>query len=268
VAQVLHKLGPVAAKRFVVCNCSAVPETLWESEFFGHVRGAFTGAQQDKVGLFEYADGGTLFLDEVGEIPLGLQAKLLRALQNREIQRVGSPQTRAIDVRVVAATNRDLRQMVAQKQFREDLYYRLAVVELQLPALAERIEDLPLLQRHFIDIFSKQYNREFRGITRRAQHLLARHSWPGNVRELENVLGNACMLAESDVIDVGDLPASIRESRHEGPPSLVSMEEMQRRHAANVLEQVEGNKARAAEILGISRGTLYSILGKAKADAD
>ena len=169
VARALHRLSPAASGRFVVLNCSAVVETLFESELFGHVRGSFTGATQDKTGLFEHAHGGTLFLDEIGDMPLATQAKLLRVLQNQEVQRVGSLTARKVDVRVIAATNHDLRAAIAEKRFREDLYYRLSMVEIQVPRLAERKEDLPLLERHFIARFAAQYGKEIRGLTHRAQ---------------------------------------------------------------------------------------------------
>ena len=266
-ARALHRFSPGASKPFAVCNCSAIVDTLFESELFGYVRGAFTGATQDKIGLFEFANGGTVFLDEIGELPLGAQAKLLRVLQNQEVQRVGSPATKKIDVRVVAATNRDLRTMVAEKRFRDDLYYRLAMVEITLPRLADRKEDLPLLQRHFLERFAAQYNKDISVITRRGQALLARYHWPGNVRELENVIGSACMLAQGPAIDINDLPEHIRT----GPASdsddedMVSLEAVEHRHVLRVLAAVDGNKNRAAEILGVSRATLYSILGKISA---
>lgn len=262
-ARALHRFSPGASKPFAVCNCSAIVDTLFESELFGYVRGAFTGATQDKIGLFEFANGGTVFLDEIGELPLGAQAKLLRVLQNQEVQRVGSPVPRKIDVRVVAATNRDLRAMVAEKRFRDDLYYRLAMVEVTLPRLADRKEDLPLLQRHFVERFAAQYNKEISGITRRGQALLARYHWPGNVRELENVIGSACMLAQGPAIDINDLPEHIRTGTAPDPDDdLVSLEAVEHRHVLRVLAAVEGNKNRAAEILGISRATLYNILAK------
>jgi DNA-binding NtrC family response regulator len=262
-ARALHHFSPGASKPFAVCNCSAIVDTLFESELFGYVRGAFTGATQDKIGLFEFANGGTVFLDEIGELPLGAQAKLLRVLQNQEVQRVGSPATRKIDVRVVAATNRDLRAMVAEKRFRDDLYYRLAMVEITLPRLADRKEDLPLLQRHFLERFAAQYSKEISGITRRGQALLARYHWPGNVRELENVIGSACMLAQGSAIDINDFPEHIRTGTAPDPDDdLVSLETVEHRHVMRVLAAVAGNKNRAAEILGISRATLYNILGK------
>jgi DNA-binding NtrC family response regulator len=265
VARALHNLSPVRSHRFVVCNCSAIVDTLLESELFGHVRGSFTGANQDKVGVFEYANGGTVFLDEIGELPLEAQAKLLRVLQNQEVQRVGSPAPRAVDVRVVAATNRELRQMVDEGGFRKDLFYRLTMVELKLPRLADRKEDLMLLQRHFVGKFAAEYNKEIAGISRRAQIALNRHTWPGNVRELENVIGNACMMVEGNVIDLADLPELIQcapERGSGGDDDLLSFEELQRRHLLRVLEKVGGNKARAADILKVSRTTIYEMLSK------
>src|SRR5580765_6084057 len=205
VAQALYHLSLVKGK-FVVLNCSAVVETLFESELFGHVKGAFTGADRDKMGLFEHASGGTIFLDEIGDMPLTTQAKLLRVLQNQEVQRVGSLTSQKVDVRVVAATNKDLRRAISDKQFREELYFRLAMVEIHTPPLAERMDDLPLLVRHFVKRFSQQYQKNVRGLTQRAQITLGRHSWPGNVRELENVIGHGCMMTITDMIDVTDLP--------------------------------------------------------------
>ena len=265
VAKALHRLSPCANGPFVVCNATAIVETLFESELFGYVKGAFTGATQDRAGLFEFAHGGTLFLDEIGELPLGAQAKLLRVLQNQEVQRVGSPAARKVDVRVVAATNRDLRAMVANKQFRDDLYYRLSMVEVRLPRLVVRKEDLPLLERHFIEAFAARYKKPVRGITRRAQALLARYSWPGNVRELENILGYACMMADREAIDVRDFPERLRVQAADGQGAdegMMTIEELSHRHARRVLEQVGGNRVRAAEILGISRATLYRLLPK------
>jgi DNA-binding NtrC family response regulator len=265
VAHALHRLSPVSDKTFAVCNCSALVETLFESELFGHVRGAFTGATQDKVGLFEYANQGTVFLDEIGDMPLPGQAKLLRVLQNQEVQRVGSPALRKVDVRFIAATNKDLRALVREHTFREDLYYRLSMVEITLPTLVDRKEDLPLLQRYFIEKFATQYNKPVRGMTRRAQALLGRHDWPGNVRELENVIGKACMMVEGNVVDLRDLPPYLRMARvpvRAFDDNLLSMEEVQERHLVRVLERVGGDKTRAAEVLGISRSTLYSILSR------
>jgi len=266
VAAALHKLSPMSRGPFVFCNSTAIVETLFESELFGYVKGAFTGAVQDRAGLFEFASGGTLFMDEIGELPLAAQSKLLRVLQNQEVQRVGSPAARKVDVRVVAATNRDLHQMVVQKQFRDDLYYRLSMVEIQLPRLVTRKEDLPLLERHFIESFAAKYKKSVRGITRRAQALLARYSWPGNVRELENILGYACMMADREVVDIRDFPERLRTqatTEHATPDeSMLPLDELDRRHARKVMDRVGGNRVRAAGILGISRATLYRLLPK------
>jgi DNA-binding NtrC family response regulator len=273
VARALHKLSPVSSGRFVVVNCSAVVETLFESELFGHVKGAFTGATHDKTGLFEHAHGGTLFLDEIGDIPLATQAKLLRALQNQEIQRVGSLTPRKVDVRIIAATNRDLQAAIAARHFREDLYYRLSMVNLNVPDLNQRKEDLPLLVRHFIEKFAAQYQKAIRGMTPRAHILLARHSWPGNVRELENVIGHACMMVIADIIDVADLPEYLHASvtAREQPPAvpagrphteahLEALEEHERALVARALAAAGGNQSQAARLLRIGRDALrYKI---------
>ena len=269
VAQALHKLSPASRGKYVVCNCSALVETLLESELFGHVRGAFTGATQDKPGLFEHADGGTILLDEIGELSLPAQAKLLRVLQNREVQRVGSLNAFRIDVRVIAATHRDLKAMVREGRFREDLYYRLAIVEISLPNLASRREDLPLLQRYFTEKIAVDYKKTITGLTRRAQTRMAAYPWPGNIRELESVIGTACMMAQGSLVDINDLPESLRSPMsHEPSPdeTFLPLDELQRRHILRVLQAVGGHKARAAEILGIGRATIYQILAKMKVD--
>ena len=269
VARALHARSGVKGQ-YVVLNCSAVVETLFESELFGHVRGAFTGADRDKPGLFEAASEGTLFLDEIGDMPLATQAKLLRALQNQEIQRVGSLQTRKVNVRVIAATHRNLRQAVGDRLFREDLYYRLAMVEIPVPSLAERREDLPLLIQHFVERFAQQYGKPVRGVSPRAHMVLERHSWPGNVRELENAIGHAAMMAEDDAIDVADLPASLLNEA--SPPSGdsasglkapqpataedASLAEHERQLVVAALEKAQGNQSQAARALGIGRDAL------------
>ncbi len=267
VARALHTYSPVNSKPFIVCNCAAIVETLFESELFGYVRGAFTGAMQDRAGFFEAANGGTLFMDEIGEIPLHLQSKLLRVLQNNEVQRVGSHALRKVDTRVVAATNRDLREMANKKLFREDLFFRLSMLEIKLPTLVERKEDLPLLQKFFLDQFAIQLGSRVKGLTRRAQSVLSRYFWPGNIRELQNVIGHGCMMAAGDLIDLPDLPEYLhsRESAREGQ-GLLTLEEVEKRHVHSVLTQVGGNKQEAAEILGISRATIYRILSQ-KEDA-
>ncbi len=269
VARALRHLSPVPDAPFAICNCSAIVETLIESELFGYARGAFTGANQDKIGVFEFADGGIVFLDEIGELSLGAQGKLLRVLQNNEIQRIGSPALRTVSVRVIAATNRNLRTLVAEGKFREDLYYRLAMAEISLPRLIDRREDLPLLQRHFVEKFAAQYNKPVTGITRRAQNRMSIYPWPGNVRELENVIGNACMMVDRPVIDVADLPDRVQGKSADLPAAdecLTSLEEIQRRHVMRVLEHVGGNKSQAAEILGISRATVYQLISQNKGE--
>jgi len=269
VAKALHRLCAASEGPFVAMNCSSISETLAESELFGHVKGAFTGADQNKIGLFEYADGGTAVLDEIGEMPLPMQAKLLRVLQNQEFQRVGSPAPRKVNVRVVAATNRDLPAMVSRGKFREDLYFRLCMVELRIPSLAERLEDLPLLERHFLRHFAGEYKKPISGLTRRAQTVLARYPWPGNVRELQNVIGHACMMSESEFIDIRDLPDNLRVPKPASSldtDSLLSIRQLERLHARRVLGRVGGNKVKAAEILGISRTHLYQLLEKDSED--
>src|SRR5579864_8811803 len=267
VARALHSLRGASPGRFVACNCSALVESLVESELFGYVKGAFTGAVQDRPGLFENADGGIIFLDEIGDLSPGAQAKLLRVLQDHHVRRVGSSVSRNVDVRVIAATNRDLRKMVRDGQFREDLYYRLAVVEIALPPLANRREDLPLLERYFVERFATEYKKPISGLTRRAQGVMATYPWPGNVRELENVIENACMMVDGKFIDTNDLPERLRTASTEDSvidEGLLSLDEVQRRHVMRVLERVGGNKARAAEILGLGRATIYQILSRMK----
>jgi DNA-binding NtrC family response regulator len=268
VARALHRLSPVASGSFVVLNCSAIVETLFESELFGHVKGSFTGATHDKPGLFEYAHRGTLFLDEIGDMPPGTQAKLLRVLQNQEVQRVGSLSTRKVDVRVIAATNRDLRGAVAEKRFREDLYYRLSMVEIQTPRLAERKEDLPLLQRHFVARFAAQYGKQIRGLTHRAQIRLSQHAWPGNVRELENVIGHAAIMSTTDMLDAQDLPAYLHAPLERAGPAAVpagrTLAEVERAHIIRVLGETGGLVTAAAKHLGLPRTTLNALMRKLK----
>jgi DNA-binding NtrC family response regulator len=272
-ARALHQLSPVSGGRYVVCNCSAVVETLFESELFGYVKGAFTGANQDKMGLFEYAHNGTLFLDEIGDMPMNTQAKLLRVLQNQEVQRVGSLSPRKVDARVIAATNHDLKALISQSRFREDLYYRLSMVEIRTPRLAERKEDLALLEHYFIRKFAEQYQKTIQGLTQRAQIVLARYSWPGNVRELENVLGSACMMVMSEMIDVADLPENMRPHGLDTPvaaaPGIgaetdkdLSLEEQERLLLISALERSGGNQSQAARLLRISRDRMRYKMSK------
>ncbi|HKS65954.1 MAG TPA: sigma-54 dependent transcriptional regulator [Candidatus Acidoferrales bacterium] len=268
VARALHQLSPVSQERFAVCNCSALVDTLLESQLFGHVRGSFTGASDTRPGLFEYANNGTVFLDEIGETSLQMQAKLLRVIQNREIQRVGSPEIRKVDVRLIAATNRDLRAEVEANRFREDLFYRLSSIEIRVPGLSDRPEDVPVLVQHFLKKYAQMYGKTFRGLSRRAQIVLLQHDWPGNVRELENVISSAAITASAEFIDVSDLPQHLQRPRRR-PQGLeenwrpLPMEEVRRMHIQRVLDACHGNRVRAAQILGIGRTSLYRFLKRA-----
>ena len=258
VAQALHKLSG-SKGRFVVLNCSAVMETLFESEMFGHVRGAFTGADRDKTGLFELAHGGTLFLDEIGDMPLATQAKLLRAIQNQEILPVGSITPKRVNVRVVGATHRDLRSAVREGRFREDLFYRLSMVELKVPPLTQRPGDVTLLARHLTRRFAEEYGKQIDGITPRALVALETYTWPGNVRELEHVIGHASMLTEGHQIDVRDLPEhvlTVHSSSAEKGASALSLEDQERRSVEEALANCAGNQSEAARSLGIGRDAL------------
>jgi len=244
-------------------------DTLLESQLFGHMRGSFTGATDTRPGLFEFANNGTVFLDEVGDTSLPMQAKLLRVIQNREIQRVGSPEVRQINVRLIAATNRDLRAEVLAGRFREDLYYRLCSIQLRLPSLSERLEDIPLLVQFFLKKYNDAYGKNISGLTRRAQAVLLQHAWAGNVRELENVISSACITAGGDFIDLPDLPEGLQ---HRGPRTSdgdgwrpLSLEEMRKVHIRRILDMCQGNRLRAAQVLGIGRTSLYRYL---KEDAE
>ncbi|HEX4567787.1 MAG TPA: sigma-54 dependent transcriptional regulator, partial [Vicinamibacterales bacterium] len=272
VARALHHLGPRRERRFVTVNCSAVVETLFESELFGHVRGAFTGATDNKSGLFELADGGTLFLDEIGELPLTLQAKLLRVLELGEVHRVGSLDPRKVSVHVVAATNRDLRAEVVAGRFRSDLYYRLNIVEVALPPLRERREDIPYLTAAFVGETSERLQKSLLGLTPGAERLLAMASWDGNVRELRNVIERACILADGDFITERELSVSMPLSRPlaQTPLALPATQEdaasadllvtVEREHIQRALMRARGNKKAAARMLGLSRRALYRRL--------
>ena len=264
VARALHELGPRRQKKLVTVNCSAVVETLFESELFGHVRGAFTGATADKTGVFESANGGTVFLDEAGELPAGAQAKLLRTLENGELQRVGSVELRKVDVRVIAATNRRLEAEISAGRFRSDLYYRLNVVEIAVPPLRERSGDVPFLTAAFVKQFAKEFSKPITGITEAAEERLVQWQWPGNVRELRNVIERACLLCEGHLLTEGDLARSLNErpaalmtvdDEPVGPPPTADA-------VRNALEGTGGNKSLAARRLGISRRALYRLIDK------
>jgi two-component system response regulator AtoC len=266
VARAIHTASPRASGPFVAVDCGAIAEGVLESELFGHTRGAFTGAQAARRGLFEEAHHGTLFLDEIGDVGPNLQARLLRALQEGTIRRVGANDPINVDVRIVAATNRDMDAAVKQGTFRADLYYRLHVVSIRIPPLRERREDIPLLAEHFAQ---KHGRAEGSAISPEARELLVAYDWPGNVRELENAVARALALNPSGVVIPEDLPDAIRLAQAEPAPVSLpppgdwpTLAELERRYASQVLGETGGNKTRAAEILGIDRKTLYRILGE------
>ena len=263
IAQAVHQASPRAPRPFVAVNCGAVPEALLESELFGHVRGAFTGAIASKLGLFEEAHGGTLFLDEVGEMPAALQVKLLRVLQSGEFRRLGATQALTTDVRVLAATNRDLVEMVRQGMFRDDLFYRLNVIRVVVPPLRERREDIPALAEHFLARSAGKLNRELR-LSAEAVERLLRYPWPGNVRELENAIESATILARGATVSPDDLPPHVAAGLELGPspalPRQITLAEAERIHILQTLERFGGNHSSAAEALGIGRTTLWRKL--------
>ena len=265
VATAVHLQSRRAHRAFVTVNCAAIPESLFESELFGHTRGAFTGAVSDRVGLLKQADGGTVFLDEVAEMPIAVQPKLLRALQNGEVRRVGDTESVRLDVRVIAATNRDLKRSLEQGRLREDLYYRLSVFQIELPPLRERREDIPLLANFFRDRYARRLHKRVQRFSDRAQYYLLHYDYPGNVRELENAIERAVTLAEGGEITHFDLPPTMREVSvpllREGnafPYSeTMTISQLEAEHIRRVLLHYSGNTTKAAKSLGISRSTLW-----------
>jgi two-component system response regulator HydG len=267
VARAIHANSPRRERRFVAVNCAALSEGLIESELFGHVKGAFTGAVAAKEGRIVYADGGTLFLDEVGDMPLATQAKLLRVLETREVQPVGGNTLQRVDIRLVAATNRDLRRMVREGTFREDLLFRLQVVAVELPPLRQRAGDVPLLVEHFLVELAAQHGRAVRGIAPEARAALVRYEWPGNVRELRNVVENMVLLARGDVLELEDVPEGVREGAAESHARADgyrlagrSLSDVERDLIEANLELAGGNREKAARILGMGERTLYRKL--------
>ena len=269
VARAIHRQSLRRDQPFVAVNLAAIPDTLLESELFGHEKGAFTGAHARKAGKFELAHGGTLFLDEVGSLRIDLQAKLLRALQEREVERLGGVRTTPVDVRVIAATNIDLKQAVRARTFREDLFYRLNVVPLSVPPLRDRKEDIALLVEHFVKKYSREFKKDVRGVSQGALPALEAYDWPGNVRELENVIERSVALATRPVILLEDLPLDLAmhepgQSRSVGEPSPLSLKEARERfeqaYVLRALEREDWNQSRTARVLGVHRNTLIARL--------
>ena len=265
VARAVHYNSIRASSLFLPVNCAALTESLLESELFGYVKGSFTGAVKDKRGLFEAAEGGTVFLDEIGDISPGLQQVLLRVLEDGEIQPVGSTERRKVDVRIIAATNRDLEELISQDRFREDLYYRLAVITIQLPALRQRREDIALLAHHFLRKHVNENRKSIRGISREVLTLLENYEWPGNIRELDNTMERATLLESGDEISTESLPLKIREyspgtNHEEKRGDQKTLEEVGRAHVIEVLKKTGGNKTSASEILGINRTSLWRMM--------
>jgi len=268
VARAIHYNSARSEKPFLPVNCAALTESLLESELFGYVKGAFTGAVKDKQGVFETADGGTVFLDEIGDISPRLQQVLLRVLENGEIQPVGSTTRKKVDVRVVAATNRNLEELMRSSAFRADLYYRLNVISIRLPSLAERKEDIAALASHFLRKYSAENNKPITGITKEALRMLEAYDWPGNVRELENVIERATLLEIASEITPESLPEKVRTSL-DSPPAvfdedLKTLEEVGKAYIIKVLEKTGGNKAKASDILGINRTSLWRMIQRLK----
>jgi len=271
VARAIHNLSPRREKPFVALNCSAIPATLIESELFGYERGAFTGAEQRRLGNFELAHNGTLFLDEIGELPLELQAKFLRVLEERRFRRLGGRSEVEVDVRVICATNRDLKEEIRRGRFREDLYFRLHVFTVVLPPLKERREDVPLLVHHFIEKYNAETGKHVQGFTPSALGVLQGYAWPGNIRELRNTVERAMILVDGEIIGEEHLPPDIQGTRPEGAtlrvPLGIPIEKVEKEYILASLQRNGGNKARTAETLGISEKTLYNKLNRYAAEA-
>ncbi|MGB9812765.1 MAG: sigma-54-dependent transcriptional regulator [Thermovenabulum sp.] len=267
-AKMIHESSERRTKPFIPINCSAIPANLFESELFGHEKNAFTGASERKKGLIELADGGTLFLDEVGELPLELQAKLLRFLEEKAIRRVGGLNYIPVDVRIISATNRNLKEEIERGNFRRDLYYRLCVVNFKIPPLRERKEDILLISEHFLKVFNTQFNKNIKGFTEKAKEILLNYSWPGNVRELRNIIERAVIIARGEYITEKELPLEMRGSVDDivlekyPKTDVIPLEELEKYHIKLALEKTGGNISKAAKLLGISRFALQRRMKK------
>jgi len=261
-ARILHYNSPRADRPFVEANCAVYSEGILHSELFGHEKGAFTGAVKQKKGRFELADGGTVFLDEIGDLTPSTQLMLLRFLQERRFERVGGEETIEVDVRVIAATNKNLQEGMERGSFRNDLFYRLNVIPIHIPPLRERVEDIPILGMEFFEQVSKKIGKSMRGFSTDAMDLMTRYSWPGNVRELENVIERTVILAKSDLIEVSDLPPNLKDAATDGSEVKLSLHENERLYILKTLAECNWNKKLAASVLGINRSSLYSKLKK------
>jgi len=269
IARAIHNLSPRKSKNLLTCDCTAIPETLFESELFGYMKGAFTGADRQKDGLFKDADGGTIFLDEIGEMPVSIQSKLLRVLQEQQFRPLGANKNVRVDVRVISATSRDLRENIKNGGFREDLFHRINVIEIKLPPLKERKEDITLLTSHFLKKYNKKYQKNVRGISQRAKKVFLDYPWSGNVRELENIIERTVMLCQDNFIDIKDFSDFLKDysiieeiSDQLAPPPLLTLDEVEKNHILRILERTDNNKQKASKILGLSRQALYRKLEK------
>jgi two-component system response regulator HydG len=268
VARAIHYNSPRASSPFIPVNCGGIPETLLESELFGHVKGAFTGASESRAGFFQTADGGSIFLDEISETSSAMQVKLLRVLQEKEVYMVGATKSVRVDVRIIAATNKELQNLVKKNLFREDLYFRLNVINIAIPPLKDRGDDVIILAKHFVKKYSEEYGMKPFEFTDKALQTLRHYHWQGNVRELQNMIQSIVVMSESEVIDVSDLPPIMRFSAMSGSGYTRTLEDVEAEYINNVLQSVQGNKTRAAEILGIDRKTLREKLKKYSLDSD
>lgn len=269
VANAIHYLSSRKEKEFVVCDCNAIPETLFEAELFGYKKGAFTGADKSRDGLFKIADKGTIFLDEIGEISMSIQTRLLRVLQEKQLRPLGSNHNIHVDVRLISATNQNLREKIATGSFREDLFHRINIIEVSLPPLRERKDDISVLCRYFLEKFNQKYKKNVMGISKRGQRILMTYPWSGNVRELENIIERAVMLSQENFIDIKDFPENVMQFLKEGSvdrdnriTNLLALEEAEKKHIIEILKLAENNKQQAATMLRISRPALYRKLKK------